>query len=339
LEDFMSESADVSTSDTLMDVSSSYAHLACFRNSLPLIVRTNQHTYISTRDPSDPLGTTWLALALEGMENLCRRAHPVVRSVAIIGTGGGLDAIGLSHLCVPEQIVASDIHPRALEAARWNIARYACRKSHCQVVQSDLFREYPGDSSFDLIYENLPNVPEGADLLDGIRAASCYSPDCYCSDPAGDRYLLTLHYNCLLQARDHLRSGGWIVAMIGGRVPWPVIEDLFARAGFRATVLHFGLKTQTEPGVVLDGYARAERNGSPPFTYYHPVEACSGILARHLTELADPSDLRVEELNARLEPYRVSAGDALQIHRRGERVCHSVYAVGGTAVSSPGPQP
>jgi hypothetical protein len=324
----MNKQAGGSTADSLIDVSGSYGHLDCFRHLLPLILRNNAHTYISTVDPGDPLATTWLELALAAMRSLRFRDGVRVRDIAVIGTGGGLDTIGISHLFVPERIVASDIHARALEAARWNIARYAHPAPRCEVRLSDLFHAYPAESRFDLIYENLPNVPDGDELFDGIRAASCYRPAAYRSDPVADRYLLTLHYNCLIEALPHLSPGGRVVCMIGGRVPWNAIADVFARAGYTSTVLHFGIKTQTEPAVVLDGYARAERNGSDPFIYYHPAEACAGILDRHAASVSDGPD-RAGILNARLEPYRVSAREALRLHEAGEHVCHSVYAVEG----------
>ena len=382
----MSEQSNLSVRDMLVDVSSSYGKLRCFQHLLPLVVKTNPHTYISVGDPGDPLDVTWLELALTGMENLRRRSLHPVASAAIIGTGGGLDAIGISNIFRPESIVASDIHPRALEAARWNIGRYVRRGTRCDVLRSDLFRQYPAESRFDLIYENLPNVPEGTDLLEGIRSASCFSPASYQSDPEADRLLLTLHYNCLLEARAHLHDDGWIVAMIGGRVAWEAIKAMFARAGYRACVLHFALKTQTEPEVVLEGYARAEHDGSRSFLYYHPPDACREILAgsgsrnsampgtaggarpgpdgaggpsiqqeereereeereeggngraRSTGEGAADglfADAWIRARNAELERCRVCAGEALRLHRRGEKVCHSVYVVGGTPLSAP----
>ena len=326
----MTNRVQIPITDTLIDVSASYGHLRCFHDLLPLIVRSNPHTYISNSDPSDPLRTTWLELALVGLENLRRRTGPQIQDVAVIGTGGGLDAVGISHIFAPESIIASDIHPRALDAARWNVARFARPQTRCELRQSDLFRDYPVNCDFDLVYENLPNIPDGEDLLDGLRAASCYRPASYRADLASDLHLLTLHHACLLEARDHLRPHGWVVSMIGGRVPWPVIAGMFVRAGYQPVLYNFGLKTQTEPALVLPGYARAEQEGSPPFAFYHPVEACAGILAGGTTNGECDWEARAGLINAGLESCRVSAGEALRLHQQGERVCHSVYVVGGT---------
>ena len=136
--------------------------------------------------------------------------------------------------------------------------------------------------------------------------------------------------------------------MIGGRVPWETIEGMFTRAGFSAAILAFGLKTQTEAGVVLSGYARAERNGSPSFIFYHPIERYREILLRHSPDPSDsaeandrdidPSTRDVALLNAALESCRISAATALSRHEKGEAVCHSVYAVGGTPAAPGAPE-
>jgi SAM-dependent methyltransferase len=336
----MTKQADGPMPGSFVDLSGEYGGLACFQSLPPLVVMTNAHTYLSKRDAADLIGTTWLSLALEGLENLRRRACPRVRSAAVLGTGGGLDAIGISHLFSPDEIVASDIHPRALEAARWNIARFARAGTRCDVRQSDLFRQYPNGDRFDLVFENLPNVPGDSELLTGTRTASCYDAASYPSDPIADRQLLALHYACLLESRARLRPNGWIVCMLGGRVPWEAIRAMFARAGYAATVLHFGLKTQTEAELVIPGYAGAEENGSESFRYYHPIPTCREILHRRSrtdsgtasrsTGIPDLSPESIAAVNEELESYRVSANTAWSLHRRGERVCHTVYVVGGT---------
>ncbi|MFN8176850.1 MAG: hypothetical protein U0167_02930 [bacterium] len=253
-----------------------------------------------------------------------------VADVAVLGTGIGLDAVGISHIFAPDRVVASDVHPLVLDPARHNIARYAHEAAQVEVRWSDLLRQYPAGARFDLIYENLPNIPDRTELSRGMRSASCYDASGYRSDPASERNLLTLHYNFLVEAMEHLKPAGWVVALFGGRVPYSVLVDLFTRTAFRPTLLHFGLKVQTQPGVVLDGYARAEQEGSPEFIYYHPISSCVRVMA----ECGPPRNLPVESyaetVNARLAPHRISAREALRLFQKGERVCHSVYVVGAT---------
>jgi hypothetical protein len=199
------------------------------------------------------------------------------------------------------------------------------------VIQSDLFRQYPADSRFDLVYENLPNIPDADDIYRDLRAASCFEAGKYAASPASERYLLTLHHNFLLEAPAHLNPGGWVVSAIGGRIPHAVIAEMFRRSGFRPVVLAFGLKVQTEAAIVLAGYARAERRGSPEFSFYHPVEACVRI-ARQCQDLNDDQtcDVYVQRMNTMLARCRVSACQALALVERGDSVCHSIYLIGGT---------
>jgi hypothetical protein len=259
-----------------------------------------------------------------------------VSDVAVLGTGVGLDAVGIAHIFAPDRLVASDIHPLVLDVARRNIARYAREGVGVEVRWSDLLRQYPPGAHFDLVYENLPNIPDRTQLTRGMRSASCYDASGYRSDPASERSLLTLHYNFLVEAIERLNPAGWVVALFGGRVPYSVLVDLFTRTGFRPTLLHFGLKVQTQPGVVLDGYARAEQEGSPEFIYYHPIASCVRVMAECGPPTGSlPVETYAEAVNARLAPHRISAREALWLFQKGERVCHSVYVVGATPMSPP----
>jgi hypothetical protein len=273
---------------------------------------------------------TWLSIALEGIDTLFA-AHGTGESwndVAVVGTGNGLDVVGISRIVRPRTVVASDIHPRALEAARWNIANYVAEKCRVAVLQSDLFDNYPPGAVFDLIYENLPNIPDGKELFEGIRSASCFEPRPPRTPTIYDRHLLTLHHDYLLQARSRLHPNGWTVCVIGGRVPAHVIDRLFRDTGYRPTVAGFGLKIQSEADVVLPAYAAAERETGLTFAYYHPIESCLTVLG----DLPQPADLTARgeyarQLTERLDPHRISSTEAARRHAAGEAVCHTVYVI------------
>jgi methylase of polypeptide subunit release factors len=302
---------------------------------VPLVVEANRHTYVPTHALPAGLRSTWLALALDGMERLrVELGQRRAREAAVLGTGIGLDAVGISRIFALDRVVASDVHPAVLGPARRNLARYAPEGVQVEVRWSDLLRQYPDDARFDLIYENLPNIPDRNELFRGMRTASCYDASAYRSDPASDRNLLTLHYNFLVEARERLKLAGWVVALFGGRIPYSVLVDMFARTGFRPKLLNFGVKVQTEPGLVLDGYARAEREGSPTFIYYHPIATCARVMAECGPPPGTlPVESYAEAVNARLAPHRISAAEALRVHEKGEQVCHSVYVVGATPTS------
>lgn len=328
-----SDEDDPSTS--FVNLTPYYGHLDCFRGLYPLLVKTNRFTYAPTYRPNDQMSNTWLSIALEGIGALFSSFDPRVdfRQVAVIGTGNGLDAVGISRIAGPLEIVASDIHPRVIQAARWNIARYIAKECRVTVRQSDLFASYPTGDAFDLVYENLPNVPDGTELFEGIRSASCYAPRAGIAPAAYDRHLLTLHHEFLIQARSRLHASGWVVCVIGGRVPVRVIHGMFRAAGYRSIVAGFGLKIQSEADVVLSAYAAAERENGSSFAYYHPLEKCISIskgMPQPAAVFARANYARA--LTAKLRTCRISATEALRLHGAGEVVCHTVYVMAGSPV-------
>jgi hypothetical protein len=332
--DWASLGEDPST--RLVDLTAYYGHLRCFQGIRPLVVKTNRFTYAPSYPPNDRMQNTWLSIALEGIETLFAHPDPgeVWRDVAVIGTGNGLDAIGISRIVRPERIVASDIHPRALQAARWNVANHVGERCRVTFLQSDLFEAYPEESRFDLIYENLPNIPDGKELLEGIRSASFYEPRAREAASMYDRYLLTLHHDFLIEARSHLHPCGWIVCVIGGRVPADVILGMFREAGYRPTIAGFGVKIQSEADVVLPAYAAAEQETGLRFDYYHPLDACVSLLHG----LQQPDDLRDREKYARslverLSPLRISSTDAARLNEEGMPVCHTVHVIAARRIS------
>lgn len=324
--------ANSGSSSRVVDLTPYYGHLPCFCGLGPLRVTTNRYTYAPTYTPRGEMQNTWLSIALDGIDRLHKSAarRRTWARIAVIGTGNGLDVIGISRIAHPERIVASDIHPRALDAADENTTRYVDATCHVDLLESDLFADYPPDARFDFIYENLPNIPDGSDLFDGIRSASCYAPRSNADGRPCDRHLLTLHHEFLIQARSRLEPGGSVACVIGGRVPLRWIQSMFGDAGFRSSVVGFGLKIQSEADVVLPGYAAAEERHGSSFQYYHPLERCVAVarampLPGGVTDLAD----HARRCTLRLRPWRISATEALRRHRDGDPVCHTVYVLEG----------
>jgi hypothetical protein len=201
------------------------------------------------------------------------------------------------------------------------------------VRESDLFAAYPACETFDLIYENLPNVPDGADLFDGIRSASCYAPRTHGTESIWDRQLLTLHHDFLVQAHSRLNDSGHAVCVIGGRIPVEAIHEMFRMTGYQSVVVGFGLKIQSEADVVLPGYARVEAESGSTFSYYHPLEKCVAICR----EIPQPAEMVERENYARrltdqLNACRISATEAIHLHNAGDPVCHTVYVIAGSPI-------
>jgi len=106
-----------------------------------------------------------------------------------------------------------------------NIAEYAPVVT-IRALTGDLLAPLPQTPNhFDLIYENLPNIPFHQDgNLQHDQTSSSYMgirredvPEFIHTN------LLTLHYLAVLQAKDRLAKNGAILSSIGARIPLNVL--------------------------------------------------------------------------------------------------------------------
>ena len=135
---------------------------------------------------------------------------------------------------------------------------------------SDLLAGVPPDTGFDLVYENLPNLPAPTGDRAGARDQhrTVLRRAAAGVEQGFDRYLLSLHHRCLLEARPHVRPGGGVLTAIGGRMPHEVAFDLHGANSFEPELLAFDVKRPVEPALVIPPYARAEESGDAAFTFY-----------------------------------------------------------------------
>ena len=192
----------------------------------------------------------------------------------------------------------------------------------------DLLSCVPADARFDLVYENLPNIPATAEveLELGINsgrffdATACNGPEPF----AG--YLLALHYCCLREAWRHIRPGGGALTAIGGRMPDDVAFAMHRACGFLPELVAFDVKPQGEPDLVLPGYRRVEEERGLEFTFY-AAEAVELVAERRRSGL-DGQQL-VDAVDGDLRRLSISAREAERRTRRGEQVAHSVLMIYG----------
>ncbi|CAK43146.1 hypothetical protein CBS63078_3449 [Aspergillus niger] len=264
-----------------------------------------------------------------------------VQRFATIGTGSGTDAIAaldvFPHL---RSIVMTDLHDEVVDKAKINLMS-AAEKADGRVravardatgLSGHSLVPLKGQVPFDLIYENLPNIPlpEDADLLDGQTSSTYFD----CSDVSGvvpsfvSKALLDLHYVCLLQARtfDLLTETGVVLSSIGGRVPIDTMLQLADAAGFTGRILSMSWKVQSEPDSVIEGYATQQEKGLGPF-YFYRVSTLRRIFG-HLT--GAEAGLRALEIENELRPDRLDAVTALKAHKQGIDIGHPVVVMAST---------
>ncbi|MBI2655247.1 hypothetical protein HYX06_02370 [Candidatus Woesearchaeota archaeon] len=277
----------------------------------PVIVNETEDTYPIKADTWD----NWFPFAYLAFQEIAR--SQTVSSFAAIGTGNGADALGAINIFGRdlETIIITDVGNAALQVSDQNVRRYSKGKkvfalngSLCQpLIQRGI--------KVDLIYENLPNIPDGEDVSSGYRQASVYNPSLLPAVP--DKlvrdYLLESHYSLLKESKHALNHGGSVICSIGGRVPNSVLRGMVERLGYKYEELITGFKRQTEPLEVLPGYAKAEKDGIE-FDFYKYDEAISCLQSHGIKNpfIERSSD----ELKDLLAPFRISAREALQLYEQ-----------------------
>lgn len=282
---------------------------------------------------SDPR-KDWVARVAHPAFQAYRRRRPeAVRQLkrfCTIGTGAGLDALVAAEVLQPALIAITDLHREVVDQAMVNILANL-KQPESLVLRSgvgDLLSPFEDSRSrFDLIYENLPNIPLPAEISldDGQASSSFIAPRRETIPPMVRGYLLELHFAFLLQARRFLTPGGAVLCSIGGRLPLQAMRQAFAAAGYDSETVLFTWKIQSEPDEVISGYAQEHEAGYGPFYFYRAAD-----LETFFAGIPSPaSGEEAEDLERRLESKRIDAVTALRLHRQGEIIGHSVAVIEG----------
>ena len=269
----------------------------------------------------------WVAsIAAPAFARLAARRGPATtRAFCALGTGSGLDALAAVELLGADLVAVTDLFPEVVEQAAANVAANLAEGSRVQLHAGagDLLAPLAGQGvAFDVIYENLPNLPLAGDArLEHSRTSGAFLPPR--SEPVPQIFrdnLLALHYLALVQARDFLKPGGAVLSTLGGRVPLAVIAALAEQAGLLPEIFTYGWKVQDEADNVIGAYAAWQAQGLGPFHFYHVEDlkqAFSGL---------DPAEAasRAAEIEQDLAPRALDAEAAWAAHRAGARIGHTV---------------
>lgn len=288
------------------------------------IAIASRSCFPETEEPSKD----WVASVAVPAFKLIRSQEGEKSAFCALGTGVGLDALAAIETLGAKQIGITDVHEEVVGTAARNIL-FNLQPGHGVRLASghgDLLAPLAGDPTrYDLIYENLPNVPiADADRIAKGRTSAAHLPPRAEAIPAFvQAQLLSLHFLALQQAHGYLSLTGSVLSMLGSRIPLAVYRDLAAAAGHRAEILTYGWKAQAEAEDVIRGHAEQQRAGYGPFHFYRVedlVDAFAGVELAVSGELA----LAIEDKLAarRLDPFQ--AWDAYQ---RGDQVGHTFVAL------------
>jgi SAM-dependent methyltransferase len=288
------------------------------------------------RPPVEDRQRDWVASILAPALKIlrARRGDAGCKGFCALGAGVGLDALAGIELLGAEVVGVTDLFPDVVEAAADNIRRNLA-PGHSVALHAgagDLLAPLRASGAkFDLIYENLPNLPlaNAAEVEVDRTSGAFLAPRGEPMPRAVCDWLLALHYLALVQAHDYLKPGGAVLSTIGARLPLSALSDMAQAAGHDASFLSYWWKAQADADEVIASYAQWQGQGLGPFHFY-PVETLEAAFAGLGLEQAGRDALALEQA---LRPHRLDAQAAWDLHRQGRRIGHTVAVL----VSEPKP--
>lgn len=250
-----------------------------------------------------------------------------------LGTGSGLDVLAGAEILGAKTLGFTDLQKSVVDIARQNVEKGLKKTGTYNLLSGagDLFAPFAKDTEpekrpkFDVIYENLPNVPldDNKEVTDSRNSGHYLEkrvekiPD----EVHGD--MLDLHYLALVQAGDYLTDNGFVFSLMGGRVPLSSFIRLGELAGVHSEIYSYQWKVQAEPEDVIGGYAKQEEEGFGPFIFYKAEdleEAFKGVSV-------EESGRRAFEIEKSLEDKRLTATKAYEIFKNGGSIGHTVVVL------------
>ena len=283
-------------------------------------VLLNDNTY--DFDPNNP-ENNWLYGAFLGFKKLMKEGlNP--KTFCTIGTSSGVDSIGADKVFQLAEIFQTDIHPNVIDVAHKNTSGFVGKSTKVKTLLGNLCEPLiERGISVDLLYANIPNIPSEKPVLNKKTSSSRFqvqaSPE---SIKIFDKWFLSLQHQFLKQAKSVLNMNGVVLVAIGDRVPCFVMQELFEKNGYKSSELVNIYKVQTEPEEVITGYAEQEILENIEFDFYDHEKA-SMVWQKECMG----KNLSVEEIKKILQPFHLSAFEALrQFRERGRSVGH-IYSI------------
>lgn len=275
----------------------------------------------------------WLYLGLMSFKKLSEN-NPNLESAAVIGSGNGIDAIALLKLFNSlKTLCITDLVEEILPLIKENIERNIESELNDKEIYFKCGRDCePLDRKFDLIYANLPLLMvDGNEMKEELSPTTLTDLNHYSSLKNNGHsslhdYSLLSQLGFLLSAKEKLNKNGFIVTLIGGRIPYAVIQECFKAAGLKSRQLYCSFMNQSDPEF-LKQYAEYEKNNNLNFTFYDYEKASQIILKEFVIQVPDIIDSSNDnELKALLSDAEINAGKAWSQSKKGFKAGHIAYA-------------
>lgn len=282
----------------------------------------------------DDIENDWLAFIAVPAFKLARKKHDgkAFSSFASIGTGPGLDVLAGAEILGAHKLGFTDLQDSVVNTAAANVRDNSADSSFNLVYGAgDLFDPFRGKGAngenerFDVIYENLPNVPLSQDkVVTDSRNSGHYLEERQEPIPKEvHANMLDLHFLALNQVSSFLTKDGFILSLMGGRVSLDSFVRLGELAGVQSEIFTYGWKVQAEPEDVIGGYADQEAKGYGPFTFYRSEDLAAAFEGINV----ETSGAKAFEIESKLADKKLTATEAFEIWKKGGSIGHTVVVL------------
>ena len=288
-----------------------------------LSVAVTDHAYLPK---TEDITSDWVAyIAAPAFKLIRENLRHDVEAFASIGTGSGIDVLTGIELLGAKRVGFTDLLESVVNAAAENIKKNLKDADSIELEfgAGDLLQPLQnGKRRYDVIYENLPNVP----LTDNTRIEDKRNSGHYLEKRVEvipefvHEQMLDLHYLALKQARDYLADKGAVYSTLGGRVPLSAFIKLGELAGLKSEIFTYSWKVQAEPEDVISGYAAQEKAGLGPFRFYRASDLQKAFADISVKE----SGKNAFEIEKSLESSKLTAKEAYEAFLKGEVIGHTV---------------
>jgi methylase of polypeptide subunit release factors len=288
-----------------------------------LSIEVADHAYLPK---TEDIKSDWVAyIAAPAFKLIREKLGHDIDSFVSIGTGSGIDVLTGIELLGAKRVGFTDLQRSVVAAAAQNVRSNIKETSKIEFEfgNGDLLQPLQnGKRNYDVIYENLPNVPLASNTkIEDKRNSGHYLEKREEAIPEFvHEQMLDLHYLALKQARDYLAQNGAVYSTLGGRVPLNAFIKLGELAGLRSEIFTYSWKVQAEPEDVISGYAAQEKAGLGPFRFYRAEDLQKAFANISVKD----SGKRAFEIEKTLDSVKLTATAAYEAFKKGEVIGHTV---------------
>lgn len=279
----------------------------------------------------------YTAVGMKKLKEQLTAENKKIADIGIVGICSGVEGISVVKIFKPElkRLVVTDIDSEILDGTMINLKNtnkdseaefIPLVGSFCEPIEKAKYK-------VDLVHGNIPNLPSTGeeDLSLGAEKGTFLSSSLYEGYSPPEKFVgwaMGAQFAYLSSAKKVLNEGGSVITELGGRMPLDVVEELFAACGYKIMKeVVVGFKEQTEALIDFMGYHRMEKDHGVTFEFYRFQES-QKILAKH--GFSNPTNtMSGKEIKKILEPYKVSAGEAVELYHKNIPVGHTVHLFRG----------